>query len=215
MAVLHHAFRCPVTPDFEQEILRLSAAWNAGDRARLSAMAIAGYGSLAQRDDIYAAFHLDPEGDAFSWMQPDFISPGLAAVAMLAGRLIPIPGLSASTGTNHSLLESQLPSLGWSAEEVASLVRGQPVEAMLQRYAVSTPPIGQGGFRHTGGWTAGPIAKMLKTRLGQLVEGGVPTADDPRRAAWSLLTENHAFSDAQAMLAEIVDNDWLVMAITH
>ena len=96
MAVLHHAFRCAVTPEFDRDISEFFAAWQAGDRPRLSALALDGYARLTKREDLHAAFYLYPEGSASSWMQTAFVSPGLAALAMLAHRFVPIPGLSAS-----------------------------------------------------------------------------------------------------------------------
>src|SRR5471030_3156907 len=78
MAVLHQAFRCPVTPEFQSKISKLLAAWTDDDRGGLSALALAGFGALSQREDIHTAFYLHPDGAAASWMQPEFISPGLA-----------------------------------------------------------------------------------------------------------------------------------------
>lgn len=215
MAVLHHAFRCAVTPEFDRDISEFFAAWQAGDRPRLSALALDGYARLTKREDLHAAFYLHPEGSASSWMQTAFVSPGLAALAMLAHRFVPIPGLSASRGTNHYLLETQLPLLGWSAADIAFLVRGHSVEAMLEGYAAPSPRLDPGGFRHTGGWTPGRTAQELKSSLDQLARGVYPLANATARVAWSLLKESNALSDAQAMLAEIGENDWLVMTITH
>lgn len=215
MAVLHHAFRCPVTREFEREISNLLAAWDAGDQTRLSAVALAGYESLAQREDVQAAFHLAPDGAVSSWLQPEFISPGLAALTVLAHSFIPLPGLSASGDTNHDLLATQLPALGWSDEETGLLVRGQPIEVMLRGYTVSTRRLEQGGFQHTGGWTPGRMARKLGARLDQLAVGIPPDADEAARAAWLLLDESNALQDARAMLAPLTDDDWLVTAITH
>lgn len=215
MAVLHHAFRCSVTPEFAQQISELLAACQAGDHAQLSDLALAGYGSLSQREDVHTAFYLDPEGGAPSWMQPDYITPGLAAIVLLASGFVTIPSLSASKDTNHYLLETQLPLLGWSAEEIRLLVRGQPIETMLRTYAVPGLQLDQDGFRHTGGWTPGLAAQALKGRLDQLGRGVASDADGAAKAAWSLLADSNALSDAQAMLAAIGDTDWLVMAITQ
>jgi hypothetical protein len=215
MAVLHHAFRCAVTPEFDRDISEFFAAWQAGDRPRLSALALDGYAKLAKRDDLHAAFYLNPEGSASSWMQAAFVSPGLAALAMLAHRFVAIPGLSASRDTNHYLLETQLPLLGWSGTDIGFLVRGHSVEAMLEGYAALAARLDQGGFRHTGGWTPGRTAQELKRRLDQMARGVSPQADATARVAWWLLKESHALSDAQAMLAEIAESDWLVMTITH
>lgn len=212
MAVLHQAFRCPVTPEFQSKISKLLAAWTDDDRGGLSALALAGFGALSQREDIHTAFYLHPDGAVASWMQPEFISPGLAAITMLADDFIPIRGLSASRDTNHYLLETQLPLLGWSPEEIAFLVHGQPIEVMLQGYAAATAEILPGGFRHTGGWTHGATVQKLRKRLDELVRGIPKRSDEP---ALSLLKDNDALSDAQAMLAEITDSDWLIMAIIH
>jgi hypothetical protein len=215
MAVLHHAFRCPVTPEFERDISELLIAVQPVNRARLSVLALDGYAKLTDRDDVHAAFHLYPEGSASSWMQPEFVSPGLAALAMFADCFIPIPNLSASKDSNHYLLETQLPLLGWTAKEIGFLVRGEPIEAMLEKYAPSATPLAQGGFRNTGGWVPGRTAQGLKMRLDQLARGVSPHVDATARAAWSLLKDNHALADAGTMLAEIGADDWLVMAITH
>lgn len=215
MAVLHHAFRCAVTPEFDRDISEFFAAWRAGDRRRLSALALEGYAKLAKREDLHVAFYLYPEGAASSWMQSAFISPGLAALAMLAHRFVPIPGLSTSRNTNHYLLETQLPLLGWSSADISFLVRGHSVEAMLEGYATSVSRLDPGGFRHTGGWTPGRTAQELKERLDELAGGISPQADASARVAWWLLKQSHALTDAQAMLAEIAESDWLVMSITH
>jgi hypothetical protein len=215
MAVLHHAFRCPVTPEFTQQILKLSIALEAGDRAGISTLASDGYASIANRRDIQAAFHLYPDGAAVSWMQPEFISPGLAAIAALAPRFSPIPNLSASKDTNHHLLEMHLPLLGFSEAEVGFLVRGQPIEAMLQACDGSMAELKPGGFRHTGGWTAGDVAQRLSARLSKLNRGVSSDTRETSRSAWLLLQESGALADAGTMLAEIGADDWLVMAITH
>lgn len=215
MAVLHHAFRCAVTPAFEREIPDLLAAWEAGDRERLSAIAHARYAALAEREDLHAAFHLGPDGAAPSWLQPQFISPGLAALVVLAESFVPLSTLSASNDTNHYRLASQLPALGWSADDIGSLVFGQPVEAVLRGYSASALRLEQGGFRHTGGWTPGRTARTLCTRLDRLALGPPSQANEAALAAWTLLNESNALNDARAMLAALSDDDWLVMAITH
>lgn len=215
MAVLHHAFRCAVTPAFEREIADLLAAWETGDRGRLSDMALARYAAVAERKDIHAAFHLGPDGAAPSWLQPQFISPGLAALVVLAESFVPLPTLSASNDTNHYRLASQLPALGWSADDIGSLVFGQPVEAVLRGYSVSALRLEQGGFRHTGGWTPGRTARTLCTRLDRLALGPPSQANEAALAAWGLLNESNALNDARAMLAALGDDDWLAMAITH
>lgn len=111
MAVLHHAFRCPMTPSLWQDISSLLAAWERGDRDRLSATALAGYAALGEREDIRAAFSLNADGPVFSWLQPQHISPGLAALVTMASHFIVVPTLSRSHETNHHLLETQLPFL--------------------------------------------------------------------------------------------------------
>ncbi len=215
MAVLHHAFRCAVTPAFEREISDLLAAWEAGDRERLSAMAFARYAALAEREDLHAAFHLGPDGAAPSWLQPQFISPGLAALVVLAESFVPLPTLSASSDTNHYRLATQLPALGWSGDDIERLVFGQPVEALLQGYSASAAQPEQGGFRHTGGWTPGRTAPTLSASLDRLALGPPSQADKAVLSAWSELNDSNALDDARAMLASLSDNDWLVMAITH
>ncbi|MBO9100170.1 MULTISPECIES: hypothetical protein [unclassified Rhizobium] len=214
MAILHHAFRCPATAEFDQTVSTLLAAWSRRDYRELSTLALAGYGSLAEREDLRSAFRLHQEGVVSSRMQPQFISPGLAALTTLAGAFLRIPGLSASNDANHHLLETQLPLLGWSSEDINFLLRGNQVEVMLESYAASAETLDQGGYRDTGGWTPGRTVQALKKRLDQLAVGISPHADDQALAAWSLLKESHALADAQAMLAEITDQDWLVMTIT-
>lgn len=215
MAVLHHAFRCPITPAFEEAVQDLLSTWKTGNRETLSATALARYGALAAREDLHTAFHLEPDGAAPSWLQPQFISPGLAALAVLAEHFVPLPSLSTSNDTNHYQLATQLPALGWTTEETDALIRGQPIEAMLQDYGDPAVRLMQGGFRHTGGWTAGRIARTLAPRLDQLALGPPPQADEAGWKAWRELNETAAFNDARAMLAALHDDDWLVMAITH
>ncbi|EJK88183.1 hypothetical protein MOV66_16055 [Agrobacterium sp. SHOUNA12C] len=212
MAVLHHAFRCAITPALKREISELLAAWEIGDREKLSAMAVARYAALAGREDIHAAFYLGPEGAAQSWLQPQFISPGLAALVVLAQNFAPLPTLSAGNDTNHHRLETHLPALGWSPEEIDSLIHGQPIETMLHDYANSADRMEPGGFRHTGGWTPPGMAQKLGVKLDRLALEP-PKASD--KATWSLLNESKALDDARAMLAPLRDNDWLVTAITH
>ncbi|WFR95011.1 hypothetical protein [Rhizobium tumorigenes] len=215
MAVLHHAFRCPVTPEFQRDVTLLLCALKADARDELSALAIAANRHLAHREDLHSAFMLHPDGSASSWMEPDFVSPGLAAVSLLAHRFTAIPGLSASGGANHYVLETHLPLLGWSSAEIGLLVRGKSIESMLMNYADTSRPIEQGGFRHTGGWTEGSIAQMLKLSIDRMIQGP-PSGSDPHAlAAWGLLNDVGALRDAQAMLAAISDKDWLVMSITH
>lgn len=215
MAVLHHAFRRPFTADFEAEVACVFAAWESGDLARLSAISLDGYAKLAEREEVHRAFLFDPEGSATSWMQPDFISTGLAALAVLAGGMVEVPNLSASGDTNHYLLETHLPQLGWSAADIALLVHGRPIEAMLQSYVSSVRPIEQGGFRHTGGWTTGQTAQAMKARIDRLVAGPPDGSDESAVTAWRLLADSGALADAHAMLAAIGESDWLVMAVTH
>jgi hypothetical protein len=215
MAVLHHAFRCVVTPTFRQDISNLLAAWEAGDREKLSAMVVSRYAALAGREDIDAAFYLGPDGAALSWLQPQSISPGLAALVMLAEGFIPLPTLSASNDTNHHQLVKHLPALGWSVDEIDFLIRGQPVESMLDSYASSTHRLEPGGFRHTGGWTPPGMARKLRATLNRLALGAPPQANNAAQVAWGLLNESNALDDACAMLAPLSADDWLVMAITH
>ncbi|ANP91675.1 hypothetical protein [Rhizobium leguminosarum] len=215
MAVLHHAFRCAVTPALEREIANLLAAWETGDRERLSDMALARYTALAERKDIHAAFYLGPDGAAPSWLQPQFISPGLAALVVLAKGFVPLPTLSASSDTNHYQLATQLPALGWATDEIDCLIRGQPIEAMLQGSAGCAFRLKQGGFRHTGGWTPGRMARTLCTRLDRLAFGPPSQANEAALVAWSKLNESNALQDARAMLNPLTDDDWLVMALTH
>ncbi|HEV7319635.1 MAG TPA: hypothetical protein VGO04_13635 [Ensifer sp.] len=215
MAVLHHAFRCPVTPAFKEGVQDVLSAWEAGDRKTLSAIALARYGALGEREDLHAAFHLGPDAAAPSWLQPQFISPGLATLVVLAAHFVPLPSLSASNDTNHHRLATQLPTLGWTTDETDTLIHGQPIEAMLQDYADPAVRPTQGGFGHTGGWTAGRIGRTLAPRLDQLAFGPPPQADEAAQEAWRQLNETDALDDARAMLAEVRDDDWLVMAITH
>ncbi|MQB40831.1 hypothetical protein [Rhizobium sp. ICMP 5592] len=212
MAVLHHAFRCAVTSALKREISDLLAVWETGDREKLSAMAVARYAALAGREDIHAAFYLSPEGAARSWLQPEFISPGLAALVVLAESFVPLPTLSASNDTNHHRLATHLPALGWSPEEIDSLIHGQPIETLLHGYAGSAYRLEPGGFRHTGGWTPQGMVQKLTVKLDRLALEP-PKASD--KTAWSLLNERKALDDARAMLAPLHDDDWLVMAITH
>jgi hypothetical protein len=215
MAVLHHAFRCAVTPAFEQTVRDLAAAWEAADRDRLSAMAIGRYAALGEREDVHAAFYLAPDGAALSWLQPQFISPGLAALVSLAKDFVPIPSLSASNDTNHHRLATQLPALRWSADEINFLVHGQPIETMLRHFVGSGVRLDPGQFRHTGGWTPPAMAQRLREKLDQLAKEGAPNADKIARAAWESLNESKALDDARKMVAALNDDDWLVMAITH
>ena len=215
MAVLHHAFRCAVTPAFEREILDLLAAWEAGDREKLSAMAIARYAALAAREDIHVAFYLGPDGAAPSWLQPQVISPGLAALVTLAQDFVPLPTLSASNDTNHHRLATHLPALGWSADEIDALIHGQPIETMLQDYAGSTHRLKPGDFRHTGGWTPSAMVRKLSAKLDRLALEPAKALGKVEQAARSLLNESNALNDARAMLAPLSDDDWLVTAITH
>lgn len=216
MAVLHHAFRCEVTPEFDQDLSEVVAAWEAGDSLGLSALALDGYAKLAERHDLHASFFLHPNGSASLWMLPTFVTPGLAALAMVSHRFVSIPCLSTSCSTNHYLLETQLPLLGWSATDVALLVRGHSIEAMLERsVGPSSRTIEQSGFRHTGGWTPGADAEVLKARIDQLIQGPPLGADPVALEAWTQLGASGALKDAGSMLAEVPSTAWLVMAITH
>jgi len=215
MAVLHHAFRCHVTPVFEQDISNLLAAWHAGDRTRISTMALARYAALANREDIHAAFYLGPEGAAPSWLQPHVIGLGLAALVVLAPSFVALPTLSASNDTNHHRLATHLPALGWPADEIDLLVHGQPIEAMLCGYAASAPRLDPGGFRHTGGWIPGGMAKKLGASLDQIASTPPREADNTAIAAWHSLRESSALNDARTMLASVTERDWLITSITH
>lgn len=214
MAVLHHAFRCAVTPSFERTVLDLLAAWEAADRERLSTMAIGRYAALAQRQDIHDAFYLGPDGAASSWLQPQFISPGLAALVMLAANFVPLPSLSGSNDTNHHLLATHLPTLGWQREEIDFLIHGQPIETMLHRYTDSTRHLQQGEFRHTGGWTPPMMTRKLKEKI-DLLTLAPPLPAAEAEQAWKRLNESKALDDARAMLAPLNDDDWLVLSTTH
>ncbi|RYC15621.1 hypothetical protein [Ciceribacter ferrooxidans] len=215
MAVLHHAFRCPVTPAFEETVREVLSAWDAGDRERLSAVALRCLPRIAGRADIQAAFRLDPDGAVPSWLQPQIVSPGLAALVLLAERLVPVPSLSASKDTNHYLLATHLPVLGWNAREVQLLVHGDPIELMLARYSLSSREYDASKFRETGGWTLGTAVRALEaklTRLATALDPGEPPAVQESRTA---LREGGAIDDARAMLAAVEDTDWLVTSITH
>lgn len=215
MAVLHHAFRCPMTGDLDREISLLLDAWERGDRRSISAAALAGYPALQDREDIHVAFSLSPDGPVSQWLQPEHISPGLAALIALAPHFIGLPGLSRSHDSNHHLLETQLPLLGWSMDEVALLVCGRPIEAMLGHYASTGATLAPGGFRYTGGWVNADAMTTLVARIGQLTSPLPATADDKMVAVRKKLEEYGAIEDAWAMLADIGKNDWLVTAITH
>lgn len=215
MAVLHHAFRYAVTPAFEQKVRDLAAAWEAGDRDRLSAMAVGRYAALREREDVHAAFYLAPDGAALSWLQPQFIRLGLAALVSLAEDFVPIPSLSASDDTNHHRLASHLPALGWSADEINFLVHGRSIETMLHHYVSSEELLDPGQFRHTGGWTPPGMAQRLRAKLDQLTQGKAPKAGKAAQSAWDLLDKSKALEDARRMVAALNSDDWLVMAITH
>ncbi len=215
MAVLHHAFRCPITSAFEEVVQEVLSAWDAGDRERLSAMALRRLPAIAGRADIQAAFRLDPDGAVASWLQPKFVSPGLAALVLLAERLVPIPSLSASRDTNHYLLATHLPVLGWNAREVQLLVRGDPIEVMLARYSLSSREYDASKFRETGGWIFGTVARSLEAQILRLAAAPDPDEPPAVREGLTALRESGAIDDARAMLAAVEDTDWLVTSITH
>lgn len=215
MAVLHHAFRCAVRPAIERDIRDLLHMWQAGDREKLSVLTKERYATLATRDDVHAASYLHPDGAAPSWMEPPFISPGLAAFILLAQNFSPLPTLSSSSDTNHDLLAKHLPRLGWSEAEVGFLIHGQPIEAMLQDYASATPKLFPGDFAHTGGWTHPDKIPSLRACLDGLRAEPPLSSDNAVLDAWRVLNERNALEDARAMLAGLQDDDWLVMSITH
>lgn len=215
MAVLHHAFRCPVTPAFEDVVRVVLSAWGAGDRDGLSAMALRCLPRIADRADIQAAFRLDPDGAVPSWLQPEFVSPGLAALVLLAEKLVPIPSLSASKDANHYLLATHLPVLGWNAREVQHLVQGDPIERVLARYSGNAQEFAASKFRETGGWTSGDVARRLQDRLSHLASAPDPDEPPGVRESLAVLRGSGAIDDARAMLAAIENTDWLVTSITH
>ncbi|WP_416798716.1 hypothetical protein [Ciceribacter azotifigens] len=215
MAVLHHAFRCPITSAFEEVVQEVLSAWDAGERDKLSAMALQGLPAIAGRADIQAAFRLDPDGAVASWLQPEFVSPGLAALVLLAERLVPIPSLSASRDTNHYLLATHLPVLGWNAREVQLLVRGDPIELMFARYSLPSREYDASKFRETGGWTLGTALRAIETKLTRLTTAPGPEVSPAVRESRKALRESGAIDDARAMLAAVGDADWLVTSITH
>ncbi|MCO6179482.1 hypothetical protein [Ciceribacter sp. RN22] len=215
MAVLHHAFRCPVTPAFEETVREVLSAWDAGDHEKLSAMALRRLPRIAEREDIQAAFRLDPDGAMPSWLQPEFVSPGLAALVLLADSFVPIPSLSAGKDTNHYLLTTHLPVLGWNAREVQLLVRGDPIEVMLARYSSAPQELVASKFRETGGWTDGTVARTLGDLLARLAATVDSGASPAVRESWNALRHSGAIDDARAMLAAVEDTDWLVTSVTH
>lgn len=215
MAVLHHAFRCPVTSTFQETVHEVLSAWDAGDRGRLSAMALRRLPRIAEREDIQAAFRLDPDGAVPSWLRPEFVSPGLAALVLLADSFVPIPSLSARSDTNHYLLTTHLPVLGWNEREVQLLVRGDPIEVMLTRYSLPSREYDASKFRETGGWTLGTAVRALETRLTRLATAPDPGEPPAVRESRTALRESGAIDDARAMLAAVEDADWLVTSITH
>jgi hypothetical protein len=214
MAVLHHAFRCPVTPAFERYVFDVLEASRLNDSEKLSAMAKGSYEALRYRADIQAAFHLDPEGGAPSWLEPQFISSGLAALVMLAPSFEPLPTLSASDDTNHDRLSKHLPALGWSAADVCALVHGASVEAMLETYAQEPHALVAGGFGHTGGWVSPPATENLVARLEKLAAKPRSTSNSADAALLDI-NDTGALQDARAMLNALRAGDWLVTAITH
>ncbi|MFK0165193.1 hypothetical protein [Rhizobium sp. NPDC090279] len=214
MAVIHHAFRCGITSALEANVRDLVAQWEAGDRSGLSTMAFAHYAMIADRGDLHAAFHLHPDGAVSSWLQPPHISPGLAALLLLAPHFISITTLSSSSDTNHHLLATQLPELDWSADEINFLIHGQPIETMLHRYASTARHLPPGAFRHTGGWTPPSVARKLKNKIDRSVLGP-PSRADAAQYAWKRLKESNALDDACAMMASVNDDDWLVLSTTH
>ncbi len=215
MAVLHHAFRCPVTSAFEETVRQVLSAWDAGDREKLSAMALRRLPRIAEREDIQAAFRLDPDGAVPSWLQPEFVSPGLAALVLLADGFVPIPSLSARSDTNHYLLTTHLPVLGWNEREVQLLVRGDPIELMLARYSSAPQELVASKFRETGGWTDGALARTLEDLLARLAATVDSGASPAVQESWSTLRHSGAIDDARAMLAAVEDTDWLVTSVTH
>lgn len=215
MAVLHHAFRCAVTPDFERDLQNLMREWASGDRGAFAEAAKARYAALTQLEDIHTAFYLGPDGAAPSWLEPAFISPGLAALVMLSPDFKPLPSLSASHDTNHALLARHLPALGWSEDEIRALIYGWPIETVLQRYVRGSSMPVPGGFAHTGGWTPPGMTDILRERLDILASGLPARSHKLAEEAWHSLKDNNTFEDAQTMLAHLDSYDWLVMAITH
>ena len=215
MAVLRHAFRCAVTPDFERDLHKLMREWASGDRGAFADVAKARYATLAHREDIHAGFYLGPDGASPSWLEPAFISAGLAALVMLAPDFEALPSLSASHDTNHALLARHLPALGWSEDEIRALIHGWPIETVLQRYAPGSCVPVPGGFAHTGGWTPPGMTDILRERLDILASGLPARSHKLAEEAWHSLKEKNAFEDAQTMVAHLDGYDWLVMAITH
>jgi hypothetical protein len=108
-----------------------------------------------------------------------------------------------------------LPALGWSADQIALLIHGQPIERMLRHYAISADQPEPGKFHHTGGWTSPDMVRNLKLEFNDVVSGGPLPTNDAAQPPWELLNESKALDDARAVLAPLGDNDWLVMAITH
>jgi hypothetical protein len=191
------------------------SAWATGDLAVFAAAAKTRYATLAQREDIHTAFYLGPDGAAPSWLEPAFLSPGLAALVMLAPDFVTLPSLSASHDTNHALLAKHLPALGWSDDEVRALIYGWPIETVLQRYIRGSSMPVPGGFAHTGGWTPPAMTSLLRERLDILAAGLPAKSHGLAEEAWHSLHTSNAVKDAQEMLADLDIYDWLVMAITH
>ncbi|MFC3165981.1 hypothetical protein [Ciceribacter thiooxidans] len=215
MAVLHHAFRCPVTPPLEEVVREVLSAWDAGDREKLSATALRCLPRIADRADIQAAFRLDPDGAVPSWLQPQIVSPGLAALVLLADSFVPIPSLSGRSDTNHYLLTTHLPVLGWNEREVQLLVHGDPIELMLARYSSAPHEYTASKFRETGGWTFGTDLRSLEPQLMRLATATDRQTPPAVRESLTALRESGAIDDARAMLAAVEDTDWLVTSVTH
>lgn len=212
MAILHHAFRCAVTPGQQVEIERILLAWRKGDREQVVQAARIAYHCQGERPDLWQAFPIDPEGPIRSWLTPDHISPGLAAFMILASSFTPIPSLSRSQQTNHHILAVQLTRLGWPIWAVEGLLRGHPIEAMLDQIRPTYAPTVWGQFRETGAWLTGGEVADLRQRLEKLLHG--PDMDTPAsREALEILRATGALADALAMLNAVPADAWLVTSI--
>lgn len=115
-----------------------------------------------------------------------------SVVILFASRLVPAPSLRTLSG-GHLVLERTLAALGWSAHDVALLLRGLPLETIFATYGEPAVRESVAGIGQYGGWLSRYEAPAMLARLDEAAKLLSPSEGDDAR---TVLGEARAMVDA-------------------
>lgn len=213
MAVIHHAYRCRWSPELTDDLRTIATAWSADDRGGLAALALRQYQAIAGHCDMLQSFGIASTDYVISWLQPEFITPGLASFVTAARYFERVPSLSHSQQSNFHVIETVLPLLGVPRDLVQLMVRGRPIERVLQDLALTSAVVAS-KLSHLGGWvSAKDAAHALQSVKVKLEAATALPSPEPTRLTQAVdtLRTSGALGDLTDMLRAVQPPDWLVV----